>query len=616
MRTRETVRSEEIRALFGQGGPVLAANVLVAAVIVTTLWTEASRVQLVAWLSAVVLLSFVRSLLQRGYTREQPTDADIDAWGRRFVLGSVSSGLLWGAAGWLFFTPESALSQSLLTFALGGMLAAAAGTLACHLPAFYGYSCCALLPLTVRTFTLGDRVHLGVGVMLLVYGVGMQRVARNNNRAFVRAFRLGIENTGLLQQISMSQVELQETNRTLEHRVVERTKALEQQGEALQQAQRLEVAGRLAGGLAHDFNSLLTVIINNSLLMKETQSLDDHGRLAAEETLEAARRGAALIRQLLAFSRRRRPEARVFSLNQLVEEWAILLGRILGEGVQVVVRLVEHATHVHADPAQVEQVLVNLVANARAAMPYGGRLQLATELTSLQGDSELTAGDYVQLLVEHFPAEASNAVVKAVVDSYTAFDADARQRERNFAAVWSIAPQWGGRVTADPTQGNGGCFRVLLPASAEPLSPPSTRRSVHEVGGSATILVVDDEPTLRSVIRRCLVRKGYTVLVAEDAQRALTLARSSGAIELLITDVVMPGMTGLELGRLLLLERPELRVLYISGFTFEEAVPVTDMAKGMAYLPKPFETAALTSKVQELLATAPFARESQVKASS
>jgi signal transduction histidine kinase len=277
MRTRETVRSEEIRALFGQGGPVLAANVLVAAVIVTTLWTEASRVQLVAWLSAVVLLSFVRSLLQRGYTREQPTDADIDAWGRRFVLGSVSSGLLWGAAGWLFFTPESALSQSLLTFALGGMLAAAAGTLACHLPAFYGYSCCALLPLTVRTFTLGDRIHLGVGVMLLVYGVGMQRVARNNNRAFVRAFRLGIENTGLLQQISMSQVELQETNRTLEHRVVERTKALEQQGEALQQAQRLEVAGRLAGGLAHDFNSLLTVIINNSLLMKETQSLDDHG---------------------------------------------------------------------------------------------------------------------------------------------------------------------------------------------------------------------------------------------------------------------------------------------------------------------------------------------------
>jgi signal transduction histidine kinase/CheY-like chemotaxis protein len=599
MRTRETVRSEEIRALFERGAPVLVANVLVATVVVATLWNEIPRQQLVAWLSAIAALSLLRALLQRGYARERPGEADLDAWGRRFVLGSTGSGLLWGAAGWLFFTPQSGMAQSLLTFAIGGMLAAAAGTLACHLPAFYGYFGCALVPLTVRTLMVGDRIHLGVGFMLLVYGAAMRHVAHNNNRAFGRAFRLGIENTDLLQQISMSQVELQETNRTLEHRVLERTKALEQQGEALQQAQRLEVAGRLAGGLAHDFNSLLTVVINNSLLMKETQALDEQGKLAAEETLEAAQRGAALIRQLLAFSRRRRPEPRIFSLNQLVEEWAVLLGRILGEGVDTIVRLTDSATHVRADPAQVEQVLVNLVANARAAMPSGGRLQLSTEVTRAQGDAELAAGDYVELVVQSFPADAADP--KVVVEPYTAFAGDARQRERNFAAVWSIAPQWGGRVLVDP-HSNGSRFRVLVPASAEPLSPASTRRPVLEPRPSATILVVDDEPTLRSVIRRCLVRNGYTVLEAEDAHRALTVARASGAIDLLITDVVMPGMTGLELGRLLLRERPELRVLYISGFTFEEAVPVTDLANGMAYLPKPFETAALTSKVQELLA--------------
>ncbi|MES1182399.1 MAG: response regulator [Myxococcales bacterium] len=599
MRTRETVRSEEIRALFERGAPVVVANVLVATVVVATLWNEISRERLVAWLSAIVVLSLLRALLQRSYARERPGEADLDAWGRRFVLGSTSSGLLWGAAGWLFFTPQSGMAQSLLTFAIGGMLAAAAGTLACHLPAFYGYFGCALVPLTVRTLMVGDRIHLGVGFMLLVYSAAMRQVAHNNNRAFGRAFRLGIENTDLLQQISMSQVELQETNRTLEHRVLERTKALEQQGEALQQAQRLEVAGRLAGGLAHDFNSLLTVIINNSLLMKETQALDEQGKLAAEETLQAAQRGAALIRQLLAFSRRRRPEPRIFSLNLLVEEWAVLLGRILGEGIDIVVRLTDAATHVRADPAQVEQVLVNLVANARAAMPSGGRLQLSTEVTRAQGDAELAAGDYVELIVQYFPAEVADP--KAVVEPYTAFDGDARQRERNFAAVWSIAPQWGGRVLVDPDS-NGARFRVLVPASAEALSPASTRRAVQEPRPSATILVVDDEPTLRSVIRRCLVRSGYTVLEAEDAHRALAVARASGAIDLLITDVVMPGMTGLELGRALLRERPELRVLYISGFTFEEAVPVTDLASGMAYLPKPFETATLTSKVQELLA--------------
>jgi signal transduction histidine kinase/CheY-like chemotaxis protein len=619
MRTPETVRSEEIRALFEQGTPVLVANVVVATVVVGTLWNEAPRARLGAWLSAIVVLSVVRNLLQRGYAREEPSDPDLDAWGRRFVLGSTVSGLLWGTAGWLFFVPASALSQTLLTFAIGGMLAAAAGTLACHLPAFYGYFGCALLPLTVRTFTLGDRNHLGLGVMLLVYGIGMQRVARNNNRAFVRAFRLGIENTELFQRLSLSQVELQETNRSLEHRVVERTKALEQQGEALQQAQRLEVAGRLAGGLAHDFNSLLTVVINNSLLMKESQALDEHGKLAAQETLEAARRGAALIRQLLAFSRRRRPEARVFSLNQLVEEWAVLLERILGEGVVIVVSLADHASHVLADPAQVEQVLVNLVANARADMPNGGRLYLATEVTSVQGDDQLSPGNYVQLIVEHVAAEATDTDAKQVLDPYSVFDGDARQRGRGFAAVWSIAPQWGGRVAVDSELGGGARFRVFVPASAEPLSPPSVRRpALHADRPSATILVVDDEPTLRAVIRRCLVRQGYTVLVAEDGQRALALARSSGAIDLLITDVVMPGITGLELGRLLLLERPELRVLFISGFTFEEAVPATDLAKGMAYLPKPFETTALTSKVQELLSasTSQRAPDVDIKAGS
>jgi len=602
MRRKETARSEEIRALFEQGAPVLFANVVVALVVVGTLWTEAPRPQLLGWLLAIVALSAARSLLQRAYRREQPASPDIEAWGRRFVLASTVSGLLWGAGGWLFFGSASALAQTLLTFAIGGMIAAAAGTLACHLPAFYGYFCCALLPLTLRAFLVGDRAHVGAGILLAVYGLGMQRVARNNNRAFLRAFRLGVENTELLQQVSRSQVELQETNRLLEHRVVERTKALEQQGEALQQAQRLEVAGRLAGGLAHDFNSLLTVVINNSLLMKESQPLDDQGKLAAQETLDAARRGAALIRQLLAFSRRRRPEPRVFSLNQLVEEWAVLLGRILGEGVVTAVTLAEHVTHVRADPAQVEQVLVNLVANARAEMPNGGRLHLATEVVRVERDDELSPGDYAQLIVEHFPAGLSDAAA-TVLDPYSAFAGDARQRGSGFAAVWSIAPQWGGRVVADPRAGGGARFRVYVPASAEASSPASERRQAAPPPAcNATILVVDDEPTLRAVIRRCLLRQGYNVLVAEDGQRALALAKASGQIDLLITDVVMPGITGLELGRILLRERPDLRVLFISGFTFEEAVPATDLTKGMAYLPKPFETASLTAKVQQLLA--------------
>jgi two-component system cell cycle sensor histidine kinase/response regulator CckA len=600
MRIPETVRSEEIRALFAQGAPVLWANVVVGTVVVGTLWTQASPLHLLAWLAAVLLLCLIRSGFQARYARERPASGEIEAWGRRFVLGSAASGVLWGAAGALFFSSGSALSQGLLAFAIGGMTAAAAGTLSCYLPAFFAYFVCALAPLILRAFAEGDRIHLGMGAMLLTYAAGMQRVARNNHAAFERAFQLGIENAELLDRLSSSQIDLEETNRTLEHRVVERTKALEQQGDALRQAQRLEIAGRLAGGLAHDFNSLLTVVINNAALLKESQALDEHGKVAAEETFEAGQRGAALIRQLLAFSRRKPSEPQVFSLNLLVEEWAKLLERILGEGFTTAVELAGGATYVRADPAQVEQVLVNLVADARAAMPVGGKLMLATETMTL-AKAELPAGDYVQLSVQHAgTAEGRLALAPTLT-------ADVPYRGSGVAALGGIVEQWGGRILIDSDAAKGTRSCVLFPATAETDAPASSRRAEPgRARPNATVLVVDDEPTLRSVIRRSLLREGYDVLVAEDGQRALALARAHPTdIDLLITDVVMPGLSGLELARELTSERQGLSVLFISGFTFEEAVPPTDLANGTCYLPKPFDTKVLLAKMDELLAENP-----------
>jgi two-component system, cell cycle sensor histidine kinase and response regulator CckA len=600
MRTPTTVRSEQVRALFAQGVPVLWANVGVAAIVTLTLWNEASHLHLSLWFGAIVLMSAIRGLFQARYVREQPDGDEIDAWGRRFVVGSTLSGMLWGGAGVLFFVTDSALSQGLLTFAIGGMTAAAAGTLSCYLPAFFSFFAFALTPITLRAFAEGDRIHLGMGAMLVAYAIGMLRVAQINHGAFSRAFRLSIENAKLLDQLSLSQIDLQETNRTLEHRVLERTRALEQQGEALQQAQRLEVAGRLAGGLAHDFNSLLTVVMNNAVLLKDSQALDEHGRLAAEETLEAGQRGAALIRQLLAFSRRKPSEPRVFSLNLLIDEWAGLLHRILGEGFSTVVELCPNAPQVRVDPAQVEQVLVNLVANARAAMPTGGKLCITTNPVTLDEAAELPAGDYVEFAVQH--AGSSDA---ARVPSPVGILADTRYRGSGLVAVWGTVEQWGGRIFVDSEE-TGTRYRVLVPAAAEAVSPASTRRAEPNRGRSnATVLVVDDEPTLRSVIRRSLLREGYDVLVAEDAERALALARAHAApIQMLITDVVMPGMSGLDLARQLLQERPSLSVLFISGFTFEEAVPPADLAQNTGYLPKPFDTKVLLGHVRELLATA------------
>jgi CheY-like chemotaxis protein len=601
MRTSETVRSEEIRVLFEQSRTTLWANLTLGAVVVGALWNDAPRERLLVWLGASLGLTLARAWLHRRYRTAQPSAPELAIWGRRLVLGSTLSGLLWGAASVVFFSTESPLSQGLLAFAIAGVTAGAAGSLACHLPAFFGFFWLSLTPLVLRACAEGDRLHLYMAGMLVLYGALMQRVARHNHRSFTRAFRLASENALLLKQLSTSQVDLEETNRNLEQRVLERTRALEQQAGALRQAQRLEVAGRLAGGLAHDFNSLLTVITNNAAQLRESPGLDEQGRLAAMETLQAGQRGVALIRHLLAFSRHKRAEPKIFSLNTLLEEWAPLLEHVLGEGCRITLELAREPTHVFADPAQVEQVLVNLLASSRAALAGSGPLLLGTRVVHVDHDAERESGDYVELLLQHRVLESSGAAPP--LNPFFSLEAESSNLSLGVAAARATAEQWGGRLETDDRRRDVQRYEVLLPAAASRASArPRERPQSQPAPGDATILVVDDEPTLRSVIRRCLMREGYSVLVAEDGKHALHLADNHpGSIHLLLTDVVMPGLSGLELAQKLQRTRPGLAVLFISGYTFDEAVPPADPARVMAYLPKPFDTKTLIAKVHELL---------------
>jgi CheY-like chemotaxis protein len=374
------VRREEIHALFRQAGAVLWANVAVSGILAGTLLlapaaSDQPRTGVLLWLGALALLTLARLRLQRSYLRAKPQGEDVARWGARFVAASISSGLLWGGAGFFFFEPGNVPAQALLTFVIGGMTAAAAGTLSCHLPAFFGYFACALAPLALRTLLEGGQLHIGMGAMMLAYAVGMQHVARNNHRAFSRAFRLGLENAELVQQLSGSQRELEEGNQRLEEGMALRTVQLEQ---------------------------------------------------------------------------------------------------------------------------------------------------------------------------HH--------------------------------------------------------FRVELPAVARASEAPALSSVAPGHAQHATILVVDDEASLRSVMRRTLLRAGFEVLLAEDGARALALASShAGHIDLLLTDVVMPGLSGPELARRLREERPEIGVLFVSGYSFEENVPAPDAASGTAYLAKPFDSTTLTAKVHHLL---------------
>jgi len=613
------VRAEQIRALYRQSRLILWANVAISGLVSAAMWWTASRASLLAWVAIMAIVALGRGELMRRVEALRPSASELEPWGRRFVLGSMIAGAVWGLGIFAFFEPSNATSQILLTFAIGGMTAAAAGTWASHPPAFWGYFACSLGPLLLRTLAIGDSAHLAMGGMLVAYTAGMARVVSTNHQTLTQALRLGLENTELLSRLSESRATLEETNRTLEKRVVERTAALERQAEALRDAQRLEVVGRLAGGIAHDFNNLLTIVMTNVDILEETQKFDAAGGAAVEETLIAARRGADLIRQLLAFSRRQRIEPRVLDCNRVIGGMDRLLRRLVGERIYTSLSLSREPLLVVADPSQLEQILVNLVSNARDAMPDGGELRIITELVEGVPDHPEAKGKFALLRVEDDGAGMDQETLRRAFDPFFSTKAPGQGSGLGLATVHGIVQQNSGRVIVASEPGWGTQFSVYLPITDK----PETQRSTPPppLGSSppraATILVAEDEPTLRSVIRRCLVRLGHTVLLAEDGERALRMAAAHPhAIDLLITDVVMPNLGGAEMARHLTLQRPGLGVLFIPGYSWGESLPASDPAAGVAYLQKPFDTRALEARVAELLAVRFSARENPGDAGS
>ncbi len=376
----------------------------------------------------------------------------------------------------------------------------------------------------------------------------------------------------------------------------------------LRQAQKLESVGRLAGGVAHDFNNLLTVINGYSEFILGTLRPQDPLYSPAQEINKAGERAAGLTKQLLAFSRKQVIEPQTLDINGVVKDAGRMLRRLIGEDIELVTTLDPLLGSVLADPDQIHQVIVNLVVNARDAMPDGGQLEISTKNVEIvekavAAHPDAVPGRYVMLSVADSGVGMSEEILPSIFDPFFTTREQGKGTGLGLATVYGIVRQSGGWIEVTTKVGHGASFAIYLPRIDGPVvsaQPPPASKAPE--GGCETVLVVEDQEEVRGLTNAVLKAYGYCVLDAANGAEALALAAGHpDAIDLLLTDVILPGMNGRELADRMQAQRPQLKVLFTSGYTADVIGRRGVLEPGVAYLPKPFSAESLAAKVREVL---------------
>jgi len=385
--------------------------------------------------------------------------------------------------------------------------------------------------------------------------------------------------------------------------------ALRKSEEQLRQWQKVEAIGRLAGGIAHDFNNLLMTIKGCSEILLQECDAQDPRSEEAEEIQKAAERATSLTRQLLAFGRRQILQPQVLNLNKVVANMNKMLQRVIGEDIQLLTVLEPKLGPMKVDPGQIEQVIMNLAVNARDAMPRGGKLTIETANVLLDEDYaqrhvSVKPGSYVMLAVSDNGCGMDKETQSHLFEPFFTTKEKGKGTGLGLSTVYGIVKQSGGNIWAYSEVGQGTTFKIYLPmviqAVKEKYEPVERRRI--STRGKETILVVEDEKAVRKMIRKTLQNKGYTVLEAQHGQEALDVCEHySGPIHLMVTDVVMPQMSGKELAEKLAPSRREMQVLYMSGYPDNSIVQHGVLESGTEFLQKPFTLNTLEAKVRKLL---------------
>jgi signal transduction histidine kinase len=403
--------------------------------------------------------------------------------------------------------------------------------------------------------------------------------------------------------------EVRKINEELEDRVVKRTAERQSLEQQLIQSQKMEAVGQLAGGVAHDFNNLLTVILGYAEMLRQHARQDGLAVEYAEEIHLAAHRASDLTNQLLAFSRRQISIPRVVSLNEVVKQVEKMLRRIVSEDIRLETRLAGGIHPVKVDPALIQQVIMNLVVNARDAMPDGGLLTIETAEVELNSEYAgrhigVEAGRYNMLVVSDTGTGMDDATRARLFEPFFTTKEQGKGTGLGLSIVYGIVKQSGGEILVYSEPGHGTAFKIYLPSvtsTPEPLPGP-----VDEGGGTVpaveTVLLVEDDHQVRGLTRTILTTRGYRVLDAASPADALKiLAEPEWTIDLLITDIVMPGMNGADLALQAAAARPGIRVLFMSGYTEGGVINRGMITPDTPFIQKPFTSAALSRKILEVL---------------